>query len=202
MSTSRWPRRVLHVVGWYWLSYFSVVIYESMKKVSVCQMGLRKTVHVSNVLLDVKSFSVRTEQWFGIWQESWVLAKIVQWWCRGWLNKHCNLEAAQMRGNVKRPPKCAHHLLSWISSFLRRVKEAPRLLLDDICSVFKNESMHILYLQISKLLKNCPVGFVGSWALCTREGGIVHDGQIFKAWKVVWCGCAIRYSRLWRKSLV
>lgn len=55
-----------------------------------------------------------------------------------------------------------HLSLSSVGSFLEHVKDAPGLFQEDVYSIFTFEPMPIVHLGISKLLKNCFVGYVGS----------------------------------------
>lgn len=74
-------------------------------------------------------------------------------------------------------------LLSSFASFLTRVKGAPWLFLGDVCSSFSFDSMPNLHLGISKLLKICFLGYVGSTALYTSKGGSVTVGTALLSMK-------------------
>lgn len=50
-----------------------------------------------------------------------------------------------------------------------------------LCVTF--EPLHNFYLEISKLLKNCSVGFFGSATLCSREVANVRGGITFVSFK-------------------
>lgn len=70
-----------------------------------------------------------------------------------------------------------------VSSFLQKMKDAPRLFLENLYSVFTFKAKHSQHLVISKPFKSIFVGYAGFRSLRTREGGRVPVGRTFLSLK-------------------
>lgn len=94
-------------------------------------------------------------------------------------NERGNLLPGQTGRCVTRRENCAPISLLSVKQFLKRVKDAPGLFLEDAYFVFMFKPMHNLLLGISKLLNNCFVSYFGSGTLCTKKGGSDTVGRKF-----------------------
>lgn len=113
-----------------------------------------------------------------------MLAKNTQWSWIVLVDKSKTLWAGQRRKLLKAGRILSQLSLSSSPSFLETLQDPPGLFCVDVYSVLTFKPMYSLHLEISKLLKNCFVGFDGYRSLCSREGGSVTVGRTFWSMKV------------------